>query len=77
MQGGPKHFASRIYLYIYIYIYTSSHAESAVPSLSLALSLSLSLAIRLYRPSLLAGPLDCIQCHNRVDACKSLLVDKL
>ena len=34
----------------------------------------LSFTIRLYCPSLLVGPLECIQCPHRVDVCKSLMV---
>ena len=34
----------------------------------------ISLNIRPYRPSLLAGPVDVIQCPHIADACKSLMV---
>ena len=42
----------------------------------LSLSLSLSLAIRLYRPSLLVGLLDNIQCRHRDHGCKYLLISQ-
>ena len=41
---------------------------------SLSLYLSLSLSVHLYRPSLRAGPLDCIQYPHRADVCQFLLV---
>ena len=49
--------------------------HSLTHSLSLSLSLSLTVVIRLRCLSILAGPLDSIQCPHSVDVCQSLLVD--
>ena len=55
-------------LSIYIYMSSSSRADNT--------EIFDSLTNHPYRPSLLASPLDCIQCQDRADVCKSLLVDK-
>ena len=56
----------------------SSHADNTEfpDPHSLSLSLSLSLSHTHTHHSLLADPLDSIQCPHRVDVCKSLLIGR-
>ena len=54
--------------------YTMKISDQNSANMCLVMDLLIPLPIRLYCPMLQAGLLDCIQCQNRADVCKTLLV---